>query len=70
MTRKQMDMYMNGTTDKMVAEAHEYEAEQFKKAFMNGSEVAWKKYRVNVRRRVNEVNKITGIGLDADLMMG
>lgn len=69
MTRKQMDMYMNGTTDKMVAEAHEYEAEQFNKAFMDGRESAWKKYRASVRRKVNEINKITGIGLIADQMM-
>lgn len=69
MTGKQMEMYMNGTTDKMVSEAHEYEAEQFKKAFMDGRDSAWKRYRANVRRRVNEVNKITGIGLNADLMM-
>ena len=69
MTGKQMEMYKNGMTSRLVAEAHAYEEEQWRKAFIDGSQTAWRQYRANVRRKVARVNKITGVGLDADRMM-
>lgn len=69
MTAKQMEMYMDGTSEKMVAEAKAYEVEQYRKAFYKGTDAAWKTYRRNVQRKVNEINKITGIGLLADALM-
>lgn len=69
MNQKQLVMFMNGTSEKMVAEAKAYEREEFKKAFSEGTENAWNTYRRNVNRRVNEVNRITGIGLDAGALM-
>jgi len=69
MTSKQMEMYMNGTSERMAAEVKEYEIAEYKKAFMKGTEAGWRTYRRNVTRKVNEVNKVTGIGLDADMLM-
>ena len=69
MTAKQMEMYMNGTTGKMVQEVKEYEAEQFNKAFEIGTDKAWKTYRRNVMRKVSELNKVTGIGMDTNKLM-
>lgn len=69
MTSKQMQMYMDGTSDKLVAEAKEYEIAEYRKAFYKGTDSAWKTYRRNVQRKVNEVNKITGIGLMAERLM-
>ncbi len=69
MTSKQMEMYINGTSERMAAEVKEYEIAEYKKAFMKGTEAGWRTYRRNVTQKVNEVNKVTGIGLDADMLM-
>ena len=50
-------------------EVKNYEVEQYRKAFEDGSMEAWKKYRANVKRMVNKFNKEHEEQIDIELLM-
>ena len=41
----------------LASEVKKYEEAEYKKAFMIGTEKAWKQYRINVKKAVNKYNK-------------
>ena len=45
---------------KTAREVKEYEVKEYRKAFLNGTNEAWKRYRANVKRAVNKYNKEYG----------
>lgn len=66
---KQMEMYMNGTSEAALANVKTYEKAEYRKAFEKGTDAGWRTYRKNVMKMVREFNKIYGLGLDADALM-
>lgn len=50
-------------------EVKAYEIEQYIKAFADGTDKAWKQYRINVKRMVNKYNKDHAEKIDIDLLM-
>jgi len=63
-----MDAYMNGTDDHDCIKVKEYEVDQFRKAFSDGTDEAWKKYRANVKRAVNRYNQTHLSKIDFDMI--
>ena len=52
-----------------IAKVKEYEVEQYRTAFYDGTDEAWKKYRANVKRMVNKFNKTHFEQIDINLLM-
>ena len=46
-----------------------YEVKEYKKAFMAGTDKAWKQYRANVKRMITKFENNTGIKVNADALM-
>ena len=47
----------------------EYERAQYRKAFLEGTDEAWKKYRANLKRKINKIYKETGYMISLDRLM-
>lgn len=52
-----------------IKEVKEYEIKQFVKAFYDGDEKAWTRYRRNVKRVVNKFNKEHEEQVSIDMIM-
>lgn len=52
-----------------IMEIKNYEVEQYKKAFYEGTDKAWKQYRANVKKMVNKYNKAHKEQIDIDAIM-
>lgn len=52
-----------------IRELKAYEVTQYKKAFMDGTDKAWKQYRTNVKKAVNKFNKTHEEKADIDALM-
>lgn len=50
-------------------ELKQYEVKEYRKAFMNGTDKAWKQYRANVKRMVRKFEEITGEQINIDALM-
>ena len=50
-------------------ELKEYEVKQYNKAFMDGTDKAWKQYRTNVKRAVKKFEKENGVEIDIDALI-
>lgn len=46
-----------------------YEVNQYRKAFADGTDKAWKQYRINVKKMVKKFEKETGYEVDIDALM-
>ena len=46
-----------------------YEVEQYKRAFTEGTDAAWKRYKTNVKRAVNRFNREHAEQIDIDALM-
>lgn len=69
MTSAQIQMYLEGKTEVMLEKLKEYEIKEYKRAFADGGDTAWDRYRKNVLRKVKKFNKVYGINVDADVLM-
>lgn len=47
----------------------EYAHDQYRKAFLEGTDEAWKRYRANLKRRINKIYKETGYRISLDRLM-
>lgn len=63
-----MDMYLEDNSDD-IQELKAYEVAEYKKAFENGTNKAWDRYRKNIQKKVAEFNKRTGLEVDVDMLM-
>ena len=52
-----------------IEDVKRYEVEQFERAFNDGTQEAWKKYRTNVTRMVNRYNKEHAEKIDIEMLM-
>ncbi len=52
-----------------IAKVKEYEIEQYRKAFYDGTDEAWERYRANVKRMVAKFNKTHIEQIDINLLM-
>lgn len=50
----------------MAQDFRTYEKKQWTKAFMDGTDEAWKRYRANMKRRINKIYKETGYRISLD----
>ena len=54
---------------KMTGDLVKYEAAQYRKAFLDGTDEAWKRYRANLKRKINAIKKETGFTISLDRLM-
>lgn len=47
----------------------QYEIKEYRKAFLNGTDRAWKQYRANVKRMVTRFENETGEKINIDALM-
>ena len=52
-----------------IKELKGYEISQYKKAFADGTDKAWKQYRTNVKKMAKKFEKETGYKVDLDALM-
>ena len=52
-----------------LAELKDYEIQEFRKAFEEGTEKGWKNYRLRVRKAAMKFEKETGLQVDLDELM-
>ena len=50
-------------------ELKQYEIKEYRKAFMNGTDKAWKQYKTNVKRMVTKFEQATGEKINIDALM-
>ncbi len=53
----------------MARDIKKYEEAQYIKAFMEGTDEAWKRYRTNLKRKINKIYKETGFRIDFDRLV-
>ena len=51
-----------------ISEVKQYELKQFRRAFYEGTEEAWRRYWTNVKKMVNRFNRTHGEQIDIDLI--
>ena len=52
-----------------VMDVKRYEINEYRKAFMEGTDKAWKRYRANVKREVTKYNKAHAEQIDINALM-
>ena len=52
-----------------IQELKQYEVKEYRKAFMAGTDKAWKQYRANVKRMITKFESNTGIKVNANALM-
>ena len=55
--------------DKMAGDLMVYEKAQYRKAFLDGTDEAWKRYKANIKRRLTKIYNETGFRIDYDRFM-